>query len=184
MFGSAIACGKAVMPSHTKINHVHSLVAGLSIALLGVGFAPAAKANAWNERTVVTISGPMEIPGKILAPGTYVFRLFDSASNRTILKIFDANEQQLDATVVAVTDYREDVTGRPLLQFAERPSNAPPALKAFFYPGELYGLQLVYPYRQAASIARGTHQTVLSMPDDVSVSVQSLKDVPVTPTGD
>jgi len=37
---------------------------------------------------VVTFSGPVEIPGKALPAGTYVFKLLDSQGNRNIVQVF------------------------------------------------------------------------------------------------
>src|SRR5260370_14078758 len=49
------------------------------IALLGATFSPSAKADAWDRKTVITFSGPVEIPGvhligwQVLPAGTYMF---------------------------------------------------------------------------------------------------------------
>ncbi len=54
------------------------------VALIGGLFASAAKADDWDQKTIVTLSGPVEIPGvhlkgwSILPAGTYVFKLLDS----------------------------------------------------------------------------------------------------------
>jgi len=41
---------------------------------------PQAKADEWDQKTVFTFSGPVEIPGQVLNSGTYVFKLMDSQS--------------------------------------------------------------------------------------------------------
>lgn len=139
-------------------------------ALAAACFAPRTYADQWNEKTVVTINGPIEIPGRVLPAGTYVFKLFDSQSDRDILQIYDRNEQHLVTTVMAVPDYRLRTPGHPILHFEERASNAPEALKAFFYPGNNYGLQFVYPHDQAVAIARRTNSNVLSMDNGTAPS--------------
>ena len=48
---------------------------------------PQARADEWNQKTVFTFSGPVEIPGQVLQPGTYVFKLADSASDRNIVEV-------------------------------------------------------------------------------------------------
>jgi len=107
-------------------------------------FTPTAKADAWNKETVLTFDKPVEIPGKVLAAGTYVFRLLNSASDRSIVQIF-SEEQKLVATVMAVPDYRLEPIGETVVTFAERPSGLPPALHTWFYPGDANGLEFVYP---------------------------------------
>lgn len=130
--------------------------------LLTASMAPKTYGDEWNEKTVVTTNAPIEIPGRVLPAGTYVFRLLDSQSDRSILEIFDKNEQHLVTTVMAVPDYRMRTPGHPILKFEERASNAPEALRAFFYPGNNFGLQFVYPHDQAVAIAKRTDQNVLS----------------------
>jgi hypothetical protein len=145
-----------------SFSHFH--VAALAAAALAAAcFAPRTYADEWNKKTVVNISGPIEIPGRVLPAGTYVFKLLDSQSDRDILEIYDKNEQHLVTTVMAVPDYRMRTPGHPILKFEERASNAPEALKSFFYPGDNFGLQFVYPHDQAVALARRTNSNVLSM---------------------
>jgi len=67
------------------------LLAGLgALALL-----PGAKADEWNQKTVFTFSGPVEIPGQTLPAGTYVFKLHNSASNRHIVQVFNKDENHV-----------------------------------------------------------------------------------------
>ena len=68
------------------------------VALMGAVFSPAAKADEWNRKTTMTFSGPVEIPGVhlkgwgVLPAGTYVFKILDSQSDRHIVQIFSADE--------------------------------------------------------------------------------------------
>src|ERR1700685_3211694 len=78
----------------------------LSIATLGLGLAQRAAAGLYDKKTVVTFSAPVEIPGKVLTPGTYVFKLLDSSSDRNIVEAYDKDEKKLYATILAVPDYR------------------------------------------------------------------------------
>ena len=108
-----------------------------------------ASADDWNKKTVVTFSAPVEVPGvgaQVLPAGTYVFKLLDSPSNRNIVQIYDKDEKHLLATALTVPDYRLEPADKPLLQFEERPSGTPEAVKALFYPGENYGHEFVHPH--------------------------------------
>jgi hypothetical protein len=140
----------------------------LCVALFGIGLAPRASADERDKKTIVTFSAPVEIPGKALPAGTYVFKLLDSTSNRNIFQIFDKDEKQLIATLLAIPDYRLKPADKPVITFEERPSGTPEAIKAFFYPGDDYGLQLVYPHDRAVQIAKRTKQNVLSMRNDMA----------------
>jgi len=108
-------------------------------------FAPAARADEWDKQTVLTFNEPVEIPGQVLLAGTYVFKLLDSPSDRTIVQIFTEDQQHLLATVMAVPDYRVEPKGNTVVTFEERPAGSPEALHSWFYPGDNYGVEFVYP---------------------------------------
>ena len=54
----------------------------LLVALIAFTGAPTARADAWDKETIVTFSNPVEVPGQVLQPGTYVFKLADSQGSR------------------------------------------------------------------------------------------------------
>jgi len=100
-------------------------------------FAPAAKADVWNKETVLTFSGPVEIPGQVLPAGTYVFKLADSQSNRDIVQVFSEDQKHLLATIMAIPDYRNEPADKTIVTFKERQSGSPEALRSWFYPGDI-----------------------------------------------
>jgi len=105
-------------------------------------------ADEWNKKTEFQFSAPVQIPGKTLAPGKYVFQLADSESDRNIVQIFsedsDGNEN-LVATLMAIPDYIEQTPDKPIVHFGERPSGSPEAIHSWFYPGENTGWEFIYP---------------------------------------
>ena len=56
-----------------------------SVALLGATLAPSLHADQWNKKTVLTIKETIQLPHAVLQPGTYVFKLADSPSDRHIV---------------------------------------------------------------------------------------------------
>src|SRR5438477_11888627 len=79
---------------------------GASMALMAAMVTPT-MADEWNKETVLEFSGPVEVPGKVLTPGKYVFKIADSESDRNIVQIFseDANgAQKLVGTVLGSPD--------------------------------------------------------------------------------
>jgi hypothetical protein len=105
---------------------------------------PIARADQWDKTTVVTFSNPVEVPGKVLPAGTYVFKIANT-QNRRVVQIFTQNQRQILATIEALPDYRVQATDKPQISFEERPSGQPEALRSWFYPGENYGVHFVYP---------------------------------------
>lgn len=144
-----------------------SFLVASAIALAGA--ASFLSADEWNKLTKVTFSGPVEVPGKVLPAGTYVFKLLDSPSNRNIVEIYDADEKRLLDLVLAVSDERiRPTTGKNVIQFSERPAGDPVAIKAWFYPGSNYGEQFVYPHDRAVQLAKENNQPVYSTKSDLT----------------
>src|ERR1039457_7629692 len=104
------------------------------IGLLGVAIAPSARADEWNKKTILTVNETIQVPNKVLPPGTYVIKLMDSPSNRHIVQIFDKDEQHLQTTILAIPNYRLKPTGKTQIQFWETPAGQPKAMRAWFYP--------------------------------------------------
>ena len=144
----------------------------LSLGVMGLLLtAPPTRADSWDKKTTVTFSEPVEIPGKVLAAGTYVFKLMDSSSDRNIVQIFNSDESKLFATILAIPDYRENPTGKTVIHFEERPRGAPEAVESWFYPGDNYGQEFVYPKSRALELAKATNHHVLSMPSEVAANI-------------
>jgi hypothetical protein len=143
------------------------LLAGL--AFLG-GVVPRARADEWNQKTVFTFSGPVEVPGQVLPAGTYVFKLADSSSNRNIVQVFGQNEKHLYGTFLAIPDSRLKPAGKPIITFDETPAGSPQAVRAWFYPGDTYGHQFVYPKPKAVALAKASNTPVPSMPAEFAAN--------------
>lgn len=150
---------------------------GFCIALLGMAFSPSASADAWNRKTVVTFSGPVEIPGvhlkgyDVLPAGTYVFKMLDSQSNRHIVQIFSEDEKTVYATILAIPNNRLRATDDTVITFRERPAGQPEALRAWFYPGRNWGEEFVYPKSRAIEIAKAANEPVLFTPAPIEQEV-------------
>ena len=126
----------------------------VTIILLGATLAPGARADQWDKKTIVTFNDAVEIPGQVLPAGTYVFRLADSISNRHIVQIWNADEDQILATIMTIPNTRFETPDDSLFEFDERPGDSPQALKVWFYPGNNTGEEFIYSrysYRQSTT---------------------------------
>lgn len=127
---------------------------GLWFALACTVAAPALHADAWDRRTVVTFNNPVEIPRVVLGPGTYVVKLVNSLSDRNIVQFLNERENHVFATVLAVPDYEPNmIRDHSVFTFEERAADAPKALKTWFYPGDNWGEEFVYPKAETARTA-------------------------------
>lgn len=144
------------------------------ILLAGLGFlggmVPHATADEWDQKTIFTFSGPVEIPGQVLSAGTYVFKLADSSSDRNIVQVFSKDEKHLYGTFLSIPDERLRPAGKPIITFDERSAGSPEALRAWFYPGDDIGHQFVYPKDKAVALAKANNTPVPSMPSELAAN--------------
>jgi hypothetical protein len=143
------------------------------VAALTVALAPGARADEWNKKTILTFSGPVQIPGATLPAGSYVFKLADIPGNRHVVQVFDKDERKIYTTMLAIPNDRLQPSDKPVVLFSERASGSPQAVKVWFYPGDRIGNEFVYPKAQAMRIAKETHQSVLATNDDTTVTASA-----------
>jgi hypothetical protein len=153
------------------------LCIGVLLSLITV--APsAADAQTRNNRTTLTFSQPIEVPGRILPAGTYVFQLADSLSDRHIVQISNADGSELITTVLAINNYRLTATDKTVVTFNEVTRGAPEAIRAWFYPGNNYGQEFVYPKRRAEELAIAVRAPVPALTVEPT-NVEALRTAPL-----
>src|ERR1051326_8797039 len=94
------------------------LVVAFCAIAIAMMFSSNALAQTWNRKTIVTFSGPVEIPGvgaQVLPPGTYVFKLLDSQSDRHIVQVFNEDQTHIYATILAIPNYRLKATDKTVI---------------------------------------------------------------------
>lgn len=117
----------------------------LPVLLAAIAMLPLAKADESNKEAMVTFDAPVAVPGQVLMPGRYVFKLAGSQSNRPVVQIFTEEPRELVATVLTIPAYRLQPSDETMVTFEERPTGNPEAVKRWFRPGELDGVAFVYP---------------------------------------
>jgi hypothetical protein len=155
-----------------------ALLSLFAVTLLGATVLPSARADTWNKKTVVTFSQAVEVPGRVLPAGTYTFQLLDSPSDRHIVQIFNADGSQIIATILAINNYRLEPTGDTVMKFNERPGDSPEALRAWFYPGDNFGQEFVYPKVRAIQLAQTTKVIVPAVAAD-TIDENVIKTIPI-----
>jgi len=121
-----------------------------------------AGASQWDKRTTVTTNRAIELPGIVLPPGTYVFRLLDDPGYRHVVQVFNADETHLFTTILAIPNLRLKPTSETVMRFSEAKRGNPEPLKAWFYPGDSFGQEFVYPKKRAVELAVTTNAPVLA----------------------
>lgn len=130
------------MKSQSK-SAVLAVCAGIVLVL---GSAPnRAKADEWDKLTRLTTSQPMQVQDTYLEPGTYVFKLADSSSDRHIVYIYNADQNHLITTIMAIPDDRVVAHGKSGFKMYETPAGYATALRSWYYAGDRYGNEFRYP---------------------------------------
>src|SRR5262249_6548834 len=151
-------------------------------AMLVLSFAGPAHADEWNKLTYLTFSGPVQLPGVTLPAGTYRFELADPDSSRRVVRISDKDGSTSYGIFLSMSDQKLEPANDPVVMFKETPAGAPPAVQAWFYPGETYGYEFVSPHDQAMKIARATHGSVLAMKETPKASTDEGRRSAMTTT--
>src|SRR6187200_2157505 len=89
-------------------------------AIVTLMAAPGVRADQWDKKTILTFSGPVQIPGATLPAGSYVFKLADLSGNRHVVQVFDKAEKKIYATLLAIPNDRMEPSDEPVVMFAER----------------------------------------------------------------
>ena len=134
--------------------------------------ANTAKADRWNQQVTLTFSNPVEIPGRVLEPGTYVFELGlgNTSQYENVVRVYNKRKDHLYGMFLTIPDHRLTRTNKPVLEFAERPVGSPEAIYAWFYPEDKTGHEFVYPESEARRLAEANNRPVASMPDSTNVA--------------
>jgi hypothetical protein len=118
-------------------------------------FAQVSQAQTWDKKTTITVNKPWTLPGNtVLQPGTYVMRLYDSASNRQIVEVWNADDTKLEARVIGIPKYRLEPSDQTVLNFYERRTPGPATVQSWFYPGSLAGVEFPAPKSAATDLAQ------------------------------
>jgi hypothetical protein len=140
------------------------------------------------DRTIMTFSSAVELPGMRLEPGTYVFRIADTAS-RNVIQVLDQEEKNQLGQWLFVPAERAEVTGDTVVTFRETSAASTPAVQFWYYPGEKIGKEFIYPKDQALRIAQRTGATVqteegpVTASAEASISAEPAKEATVADSG-
>lgn len=144
---------------HESLRRWSARLAGL--AVLGLLVSATAAQAQWQNKSTMTFSKAVMVPGATLQPGEYVFHLMHIKPTLHTIQILDTNQKTV-AIVQAVPKKRMDLDGDSELVFRNTPAGSAPALKAWFYPGTRYGHEFIYSEDEARKLASQSETLVLS----------------------
>jgi len=140
-----------------------------------------------NDKTRMTFTAAVEMPGVTLQPGTYVFRLAVSPS-RNVVQVLDEGEKNILGQWTFVQADRPRVTEETVVMFKETAEGSTPAVQYWYFPGEKIGKEFIYPKDQAERIAARTGAKVRSdgviEGSSADVKVAEATPAPADPAGE
>jgi hypothetical protein len=144
-------------------------------------FAVSAFAGDWDKLTKINVNEPVRLPGITLQPGDYSMKLLEDSGNRHVVEVRDADGKGL-AIILALPNYRLVPKDKTVLTYWETPAGQPRAIRAWFFPGDNFGQEFVYPKTEADQIATYVHAPVVTMPDNSKdLKTAELKESDNTP---
>jgi hypothetical protein len=134
--------------------------------------------DGWNKKSTLVTTERVEFPGIILEPGNYTIKLEEASSRRNIVQVL-AGDGKLLARLIAVPDYRTH-EGDAVFTYHQIRASGPKVIRSWYYPGDLNGLEFVYPIERAKEIARATETHVMA---SNAKDAKNSAIIAVTPTG-
>jgi hypothetical protein len=113
-----------------------------------------------NDRTFITFSNAVELPGVTLEPGTYEFRLAPMSDSRDVVQVLRKDDSKVMGQWNFVQAQRDRISEDTVVMFKEAREGSTPAVQYWYYPGEKIGKEFIYPKDQAQRIAARTGQAV------------------------
>src|SRR6188508_3457546 len=116
-----------------RMTRVTSIATAIVLAVLVRMSAPVAAQNPVpSERTLMTFSNTVEMPGVTLPAGTYVFRLADTPT-RNVVQVLSKDEKDILGQWTFVQAQRPKATEDTVVMFKETPEGTMPAVQYWYY---------------------------------------------------
>jgi len=140
---------------------IKKLLIAAFIAVIVAAFVPGAKAGEPDDSnwpTKVTFNAPVQVGDRVLAPGTYEFRLTSGTVARNVITIFNNDTGRWVGMVMGINDGRVDTSKMTGFTFQNLGAEAPIALEYWFYSNWNRGIKFIYPHTQSVdSVAAVTN---------------------------
>jgi hypothetical protein len=158
----------------------------LMLAMCGALLLLAGRADSMQQRSAVSVSEKIRIPGQTLDPGSYVFKMEEpretgqageqtaqpQSGRRMIVRVVkDGEESNVIATCLAIPNDRLTPAGESGLLLWPASGNLPKAVRAWFNPGDNLGYEFSYSDSEAREIgmAAGEQVPTLTHEDEAMI---------------
>jgi hypothetical protein len=135
--------------------------ATVAVLLAFMFVLPVVRADEWNQATLFTFNQPVQIPGHILPPGTYVFELVNGFDHE-IVRISNSDRTNVIAVIQALPTRHQGLSGKAAITLAERGESQPEAIVDWVYPGREDGHEFLYPKQVQKELAKDKQDTFVA----------------------
>jgi len=156
---------------------MHFFSAMLYVAMACSALTQDYSGSEWYKKSTLSTEEPVEFPGIVLEPGVYTIKLKEIGDRRSVVQILNQDETQVLATLIALPDHRLRPEEGSEFRFHEVRAGPRP-IQTWYFPGDLVGLEFVYPKVRARQIAKESSGHVLA-----SKGISDTVIVAVTPNG-
>jgi hypothetical protein len=100
----------------------------------------------------------VEVPGYVLQPGKYVMKVVDFPADRHVVQFMNQRENHVYAAAMAIPAYRTEISDKTVITFYEARAGQPDPIRSWYYPGDDFGQEFVYPKGHLDEIAAVTRE--------------------------
>ena len=117
---------------------------GVALGAVLLSSAILLQASTIVEKSLITFAQPVQVPGRVLPAGTYLFQLDVNAGDLNVVEIKNPRENKVYGVFLVAPDYRNTAPSKAVITFEERAPGSPEAIRTWFYLGDNYGNRFIY----------------------------------------
>ncbi|HEY0702978.1 MAG TPA: hypothetical protein VGD60_09450 [Candidatus Acidoferrales bacterium] len=138
---------------------------GMLLAIVGLAAAslmsPATRADdTATKQTNVTLSSAEQVPGSVLAAGTYIFKQTGAQSGWAIIQVYSNDGSALMTTILAYPNPKVASNGQNFVTYPANGSGTIPAMEGIIFTGDSTVEQFAYPRTAADQIGAANHTRI------------------------
>jgi len=108
-------------------------------------------------QSILNVTEPIEVPGKVLEPGTYLVRVIRTQGRRDVVEVLSPDLQRIYATVLTLmVDNGKPATENQFVFIPTGERQTPRALRTWTFIGSQYGHEFIYSGERVAAFERAS----------------------------
>jgi hypothetical protein len=162
----------------SKLKVTGTIAQILFFVAMWIATAPQVQAQGEDQPMRITFSQAVQIPGRVLPAGTYIFqrRMQGFAADDNLIQISNSDGTRIITFIQTLPVTRKTISEEPEFTFARSPEGRPPALMAWSFPGSLGAGQFLYPKGTERQVEKEPHLVVAANSEGVVTTTTAAGD--------